>query len=184
MGSILGCSLDASVCFVLVCIGICCRLNWCLTGLCYCLNLRLIVTVFSVCPSCVLRFQQLLLLLLFNTGRNISRSSMTAGEDASVLYTSINASKWNSLHEKQQIFTQQHSQFLLLFHKISMLQYMMQHLLYQSVSVVLYLSTVQPFEWKSLQELHNKLKHNRYSIYSRSYRANKLTLLVNIFYIH
>ena len=62
MSSFLGCSLDAAVMLVLVCIGSCC-LNWCycldlsLTGLCYCLNLHLIVTVFSVCPSCVLRFQ-------------------------------------------------------------------------------------------------------------------------------
>ena len=47
MSSILGCSLDAAVMLVLVCIGSC-RLNWCLTGLCcYCLNLRLIVTVFN-----------------------------------------------------------------------------------------------------------------------------------------
>ena len=78
---------------------------------------------------------------------------------------------------KKQIFTQQRSQFLLLFHKISMLQYLMQHLLYQSVSVVvLYLSTEQPLKWKSLKELHNR--------YSRSQRANKLTLLINTFYIH
>ena len=96
---------------------------------------------------------------------------MTAEEDAPVLYTSIHTSKCNSLLKKTANFTQQRSQLLLLFHKISMLQYIMQHLLYQSVSVVLYLSTVNLWNGKAYknytttQAQHPSMYHH--TIYMR-----------------